>query len=695
MSELAPPISLSAKPARDQLAAIVAATCGSIAFAVYAATAARTITWWDGSSYPLAAWTLGINSAPGSLLLVLLGWALTRVTIVQPVAFQLNLVAALCAAMLVGTVTRLAIRLSAPEDRAPEPIDVAAGAVAGLTLAFTVTVWGYATQFTPYILTALFTSLILAAALAWWRQAAESDAPRQLFVIFLLFGLDFSVHRTNLLLLPAALLWIVLRRVNAWRSIGVWAAGGGGLALGLAVHLLIIPIARRDPPFNMADPSDLSRWWSYVTLEQQGGGFLIRLWPRAADLVRVQLGDYLGFLRSNLWPVNGPVSGILPVLLAVAGVIAAVRTTPRRGLGLLGFFLCASLGAVLYFNLPANYFRTMGRHYLPSLVVLAPFIGVGAGAVMRAANVTRGSARAALTIGVAALLVLAPVSGWFTNRHICDLSRARFTESISRDLLASLPTRAFLLTNGDNDTFPLWYLQQVERVRTDVTVINLPCANTGWYVAQLRRADPDLASLLEREQARDVLAIVAPPDSIVAVAVEPGAETGLPPGVAAPESVVFRLPGELYGEEQVLLDLLRRNRWRRPVHLAATVTRDHSAWLWPYARLAGLSYRVVPSSDPAVWDLEGLRHTMLEVCRYEGVADTTVAMDATTRGLCGNYTAALFQLASAQLTRNDPAGCLATLEFFEVHVPPRRLALEGDPFAPLREQARSRMTAVP
>ncbi len=682
------------RPVRpESLAPLVAVASGSIAFAAYASTAARTITWWDGSSYPLAACTLGINSAPGSLLLMLIGWVTTRVPLVHPVAFQLNLLAALCASAMVGVVTWLSIHLATPEDRAPRPRDIAAGAAAGLTLAFTVTVWGYATQFTPYVLTALFTSLILSTALAWWRRARGSHAPARLFILFLLFGLDFSVHRTNLLLLPAALLWISLRRPRAWRSAAVWSAGLGGLALGLAFHLVLIPIARRDPPFNMSDPRDLSRWWSYVTLEQQGGGFLIRLWPRAADPVRVQLGDYLSFLRSNLWPVGSPVTGVLPALLAVVGAFAAVRAAPRRGLGLLGFFLCASLGAVLYFNLPANYFRTMGRHYLPSLVVLAPFVGAGAGAWIGLAAFARGRVRGALALGLGALLALAPIAGWSANRRGCDLSDVRFAESISRDVLASLPPRAFLLTNGDNDTFPLWYLQQVEHVRQDVTVINLPCANTGWYLAQLRRRDPDLAHLLEREQGLDVLGVVNVADSTVTAAVEPGAATGLPSGAAAPESVVFRPSGVLYGEDRVLLDLLRRNRWRRPVHLAATVTRDRTAWLWPYTRLAGLTYGVVPSADPAVWDIEAPRHALLEVCRYEDVADTTVAMDATSRGLCRNYLAALVQLASSRLARDDAAGCLATLEFLEAHVPPRRLATEGDPLGQLRAQARERMRA--
>jgi len=140
---------------------------GALTFAVYAATAARTITWWDGSTYPLAAVTLGIAPAPGSLLLTLLGWVVSRIPIVHPVAFRLHLFAALLAATLVALIAWLGARLATPEGRSPGAVEWWAGAVAGLTFAFGSTPWTYATQFTPYVLSELWTAWILVAALAW------------------------------------------------------------------------------------------------------------------------------------------------------------------------------------------------------------------------------------------------------------------------------------------------------------------------------------------------------------------------------------------------------------------------------------------------------------------------------------------------------------------------------------------------
>ena len=188
---------------RERASLVAPLAVGATAFAAYATTAARTITWWDGSSYPLAAVTLGIPGAPGSLLLTVIGWFVSLVPIVHPVAFRLNLFAALLAATLAGLVAWLGARLATPEGREPGVVERFAGALAGLTFAFGVTPWTYATQFTPYVLSALWTGLIMTAALAWWRRPASSRGHARLFVLVLLFGLDFSVHRTNSLLLRA------------------------------------------------------------------------------------------------------------------------------------------------------------------------------------------------------------------------------------------------------------------------------------------------------------------------------------------------------------------------------------------------------------------------------------------------------------------------------------------------------------
>ncbi len=665
---------------------VVACICGLIAFAGYAATACRTITWWEGSSYSLAAATLGVTAPPGSLLLTLLGWLGTRVPVVHPLAFQLNLLAALIAAVLAGLVCALAIRLATPDDRGPRAPEAIGGTIAGLTLAFATTVWTYAVQFTPYVLSACFAALILLAALWWWEGAEERERSGRLLVLFLLFGLDVSVHRTSLLALPAALAWVTLRRPRAWLRPTAWAAMVGGFAAGLALQLLIIPMSARGPFLNLNQPHDLPRLWAYVSLEQQGGGFLVNLWPRRADFVHVQLGDFASFLRQNLIPADGGPLRVLPVMLALVGLGVLLRGSPRLGLAWLGFFVCAGLGAVAYFNLPPHYFRPMGRHYLPALVALAPLMGVGAAAMLRLPGGLRTIPRVLAVGALGVVVVLLPWTQWTSNHRACDLSRTRFADNFARDLLEPLPPRAVLLTNGDNDTFPLWYLQQVEGVRRDVTVINLPCANTGWFLDQLRRRDPDLRHLLDAERGLDVLLPAMVRDTVVALRVEPGPGSALPPGMAAADSITLRLPSMMVASDRAVLDLLLQLRWQRPVHVAVTVPPDRMPWLWPYVRISGLTFAMVPSADSSALDLERLRRTVTERLHCADLADTTIVLDRDSLPMVSNYLAAFVQLAEAQLARGDPEGGLETLRLLEARVPPRRLGLEPDLLVPLRAE---------
>ncbi len=639
-----------------------------LAFAVYAATAARTITWWDGSSYPLAAVTLGIPGAPGSLLLTLLGWVVAQIPVVHPVAFRLDLFAGLMAAALVGVLSGLGARLATPEEREPGLGENLSGALAGLIFGCAATPWTYATQFTPYVLSELWTALILLAALAWWRRPETSSGGWQLFLIFLLFGLDLSVHRTNLLLLPAALLWISIRSPRSRHRLRDGAVGMSGFALGVAFHLLLIPIAAARPAYLVEDTSTWAGWWSYVTIEQKGGGFLISLFPRTASFFSVQLADYLVFLRRNLGAMF-----FLPAALAVLGWLAIVRQHPRRALGWLAFFLCAGPGAVVYFNLPQHYMRPIDRHYLPSLVILTPWIAVGAAALLRL--VARLPGRPVLVPGLAVVGFLAPLSALSANYRECDLSRHRFAEGFARDLLVPLPANAILLTNGDNDTLPLWYLQQVEDVRRDVLVVNLPLTNTGAYVAQLRRKSPDLARLVAGDTL-DVVLSIRPAAGPVTTVVDPRTGLGLPAGVAPPDTVRFHPVGDLLGQDRVALDILRLNRWRRPVLMACTVAPDNLPWLHPFARLDGLAWRVVPTDDPTIWDVDHFRAQLLTRVRYAGLADTTIRLDETSRLMGSNYAAALFQLALAELHRGRLDLARSTLSFMEAHTPPARIGMD-------------------
>jgi hypothetical protein len=656
-----------------------------IAAIVFWLTAYPTITWWDSSQYSLAATTLGVTGPPGSLLLTLLGWLATRLPVGSP-AHLLNLLAGTLAATAAALVYLTGLRLhdtvagtgeiaTRAEHRA-----VAAGATLGaLAFAFGDTLWEHATKFTPYVLTAVFTGLILWTMLRWWAEADRPDGWRRLALLGLLFGLDFSVHRTNALLLPGLFVWILVRRPRTLRDPQAWLGGAAGMAAGLAVHLLIIPIAAStDSILNLWEPSTWTGFWDYVSLQGLGGGFLVDFFPRNAPFWSVQVADLVRVMGANFVRWNGPLGplGILPALGGIVGLAHLWRRNRRLGTAFaLVLFLQATM-TVVYFNIPANFFRPFDRHYLPICVTFGTAIAYGLGvlsvAVVRL--VTRRRRFAAALLGL--VVLLAPTSQLAGNWAARNASHRTFARDFAANMLRELPRDAVLFTAGDNDTFPLWYMQAVEGVRTDVQIVNRALANASWYVEQILQRDPSFPVSLSREE-RLGLAPRPWSDTTIVVPVEGAPEQlGIATDTPVPETIAIDASpttGDyVFPADLLTLDMLRTNRWRRPICFAITVTEAGIGWLQPYGRLDGLYWRIVPIANPPA-DLETLRANLLETYTYQGYADASVPLDPVSRTMGSMYRAPFTALLEGERQRGSVARCRAEAARYVAALPPARL----------------------
>ncbi len=283
------------------------------AFGVYAATAYRTINWWDASEYSLVAVSLGIAHPPGSLLLTLLGWLFLRVPLGISAAHQLSLLAGVLAAStvyLTFVMATMLVRRTQQRDPMGNPsesvIPLAAAAVASLSFAFSPTLWLYAVQFTPYVLSGLFSALLLFTLIGWWQHADDARGWLWLLAFALLLGLDYSVHRTNALLVPGAVAWVIMRKPSTLRSGKVWAVSIGGLLAGLSVQLLLIPISRAHPLFDFGRTDSWPGFYDYESLQRLGGGFLVKFYPRNAPLWTVQAMDFARAFGANFGWWSGP-----------------------------------------------------------------------------------------------------------------------------------------------------------------------------------------------------------------------------------------------------------------------------------------------------------------------------------------------------------------------------------------------------
>ena len=659
---------------RIAIGAAVVVTAGC----VFWRTAYPTITWWDSASYSLAAATLGVTSSPGSLLLTLLGRVVTLGTAGVSTARVLALTGAAIAAATIGLVYAAALRLRRLADPATEARGPAAYVGAGLgalSFAFSSTFWEYATQFTPYILSAAFTALIVIAMFRWWRRADEPHAWRDLALLTFLFGLDFSVHRTNAMLLPGALAWILIRRARTVAHPRSWLAALGGLVVGLSAQLLVMPIASSTrSPLDMYEPTTWARWWDYVSLAQVGGGFLVDVWPRKAPFWSFQVVDVLRALGGTFFTAKGPL-GALGTLSGVAALVALVglwRRDRRLGVALAAVVVLHAITTVIYFNIPPTYFRSLYRHYLPVFVVVAVLAASGMSmAADRLVLVVR-ERRRPRTLGIAtaggALLLLVPVAQLARNCSASDASRRYFTHDYAMNALAHLPPNAVYFTVGDNDSFPIWYVQAVEGVRRDVIVVNLSLANADWYIRQLVRRYPSFPLRDVPPARHDSGAVIIPAGKSVE-------SLGGAPGRAVLDSIRVR-PTPRYGSKMtvadwVLLDLVRNNAWRLPLCVSVTAGDDGLGWLAPYARLEGLFWRIVPVERPPA-DVELIRANLRNGYELRGYDDASVSLDQTSKSIGGMYVNALQAVLEADRARGDLARCTADLSAIWPKVRPDR-----------------------
>lgn len=665
---------------------IACALTAVISFGVYYATCFPTITWWDSADYSTAASCLGITGPPGSLLAVIVGWIITRPVPWGAETPTLNLFAGLLGAATVAIVGLAGLRLLDNTDVTDDTsinqqnryITFAAAVIGSLTLSFSATLWLHSTKFTPYIFTACLTSVIVLLMLRWWRRADEPLSWKILILVVFLLGLDFSIHRTNLLLAPGLVVFVLLRQPGTLGKVKIWIAGFISLAAGLSFHFLIIPIAARHPYMNFNNPGSLSTFWDYISLKQYGGGWLLSLFPRKAPFWSYQVVDYLKVFAANFFSTSGKSSvlGIIPTLFALIGLLALWRRNWRLTIGLLALFLCASLGAVLYFNIPPGFFRPFDRHYLPSFVIAAVFIIFGLGAFLSWVMSLIKNSRWLFYGLVVLLLLCLPIMQIARNFKSLNGSKNYFALDFGKNILATLPPNSIIFTFGDNDTYPLWYLQSAEKMRPDVTVLNIWLLNTPWYVKQMMSQDPRLPLTLTDSE----LVQIAPKpwkDTTIAVPITGTiADYQLPDTVRLSDSASFRVPptqsNYMLVHDWLTLRIVTENRWQRPIYFSAAGGESAPVWVQDHLRPEGLASRLMPVSSPPL-NTAILENNLLNVYSYRGYADKAVTIDITTPSITPLYFMAFLQLVMEGDARHDILLLRKTRDDFFALMPPDRL----------------------
>jgi len=188
---------------------------------------------------------------------------------------------------------------------------------------------------------------------------------------------------------------------------------------------------------------------------------------------------------------------LIPLILALAGLFFLLRDGPgrKRVLALIGLmFLMTGPAIVLYLNQPPFEPRERDYVYVASFMSVAIFSGIGVYGILKAVFRLSGSVFTGILAGV--FLFLAGAGLLFSvNLNDHDRSERFLARDLAVSQLSSCPPNAILFTYGDNDTYPLWYARQVEKVRPDVRLVNLGLLSMPWYVDHITRSVPGTSGL--------------------------------------------------------------------------------------------------------------------------------------------------------------------------------------------------------
>lgn len=690
-------------------------------FTAYCLTVAPTVSFWDCGEFVACSYTLGVAHPPGSPMFLLIGRLFSLVPIFDQVALRTNFISVIFSSLSAVLLYLIALKLLTRCRVQSWPKYVGA-LVAGLFLGFSNTFWANAVETEVYGLNMFLMLLSVHLTLVWMdhRQTAKGD--RLLVLIAYLTLLSIGVHMTGFLVAPVLFLLIVWEdreklkdfrlwisalifamimfafpttliffSLLGWLAISIFGSAGTGhskewffaaaimvVAIVGVSNQLYIPIrSQQDPAIDENNPETFKKFSYFFERKQYGSESMVkRSFHRRGQLIN-QFGDHerMGFWRFFKEQYMTPTLWFVPVLLGLYGLYELIKRRPREGISLLLLLIICSAGLVWYMNfgdgtIPGERLEVRDRDYffLPCFVFFSICLGLGAAGVtslvrQKLSDLAETMARFA-SVAVGIIFLLLPALAIANNYNRNDRSGNWIPWDYAHNLLNSCDKDAIMFTNGDNDTFPLWFLQEVEGIRKDVRIVNLSLINTDWYIMQLKHKMNVPVTLEDKQILFTVKEIIQGQE------VERPSEPYYDP-VRKISHYVFPFPdpstGKLVRVQDMMIEhIIRANNWKFPIYFSATVSVGNRIGLDRYLEVQGYAYKLVPEqgtnqADTALTYKKIMPEPEGEG-KYRGLADEDVYKDENTVGLLINYPEKLIELAGFYQMAGDTAKTIYILD---------------------------------
>jgi hypothetical protein len=417
----------------------------------------------------------------------------------------------------------------------------------------------------------------------------------------------------------------------------------------------------------------------------------------------------------------------LPFLLGLFGFLYHFQRDWKRALSVLILFIMTGFAIIVFLNQTPLQPRERHYAYVGSFFAFSIWMGIGAAGLIDLAKDYLKSSKIA-AYGILGLCFLGvPFLTGFQNFNDHNRHNRYVAADYAYNLLQSVPYEGILFTNGDNDTFPLWYAQEVEGVRTDVRVVNLSLLNTSWYIKQLRddwtHNSAPLPISLTNKQIKKMTTQLYPyqPDTISIpvnekmlkkafsgphqyheeiglnhkhIGSKKGKEYKTPSGMektwfhmpidSLDDSVTWYYKGRYAGKDQkgnkhyylrtqdrVALNIIKNNHWLRPIMFANTIPKDSKLGLQKYFRYQGQGSLVVPDRHPKVKNL-GWVNTQIMANTFRKFRFRHwkgIYLNSYIRRMFGTYRLGIHKLTDTFLEENKPDSADVWLKWGKKNIP--------------------------
>ena len=505
--------------------------------------------------------------------------------------------------------------------------------------------------------------------------------------------------------------------------------------VGFTTYSMILIRSNQNPPMNENRPQHFSGLVKYLDREQYGDFPLFkRRWSEepqrqktfsnySSDLDffwRYQMNHM--FNRYMLWNFVGRDSmdqdaGVnwkdlfaVPLALGLIGLYIYFKRDWKMAAVFLILFIFMGYLIAFYQNQQEPQPRDRDYFYPGAYFIFSLWIAIGVKGLI---EVARGKLPASLAkpalYGIAGLAFLfIPVRMVEVNYRTHDRSRNWIAWDLSYNMLQTCEKDAILFTNGDNDTFPLWYLQDVEGIRRDVRIVNLSLANTPWYIQQLKEkpyysgALPVAMSIPDAKIPRIQPMQWEPREIDLPLSPETIRRFGVTDTAVLRQGKVSFLMRNTYTvgatkiiqiQDIVVLDIVTSNQWKRPIYFSTTCPPESKIGLDEYFWFRGLAWKLEPRRisqdemglDPGILEAD-LMHEPAKASPgpqagylFRSIADPRVSLDDSSVRIMLNYRLAFRALAlhAINIERNRE-GAVAVLERMESLIPRGRVPLSWD-----------------